>query len=107
MTLNRPSYRPDDALLAGVCAEAARRLGWNVWAIRGLFVVGLFIHAIGTGVVYGVAAVAMGLLLGRGGSASGTEAAGEDGRLRSAPLEERGRRIEALEEKFRSLEEDR
>ena len=107
MTLDRHFYRPEGALLAGVCAETARRLGWNVWAIRLLFVVGLFVHALATGVIYLVAAVAMGLVLGRANttSASGEEAG--DGRLHSEPLEERGRRIQELEEKFRALEEDR
>ena len=97
-------YRPEDALLAGVCAESARRLGWNVWAIRLLFVVGLFIHALAAGAVYLVAAVAMGLLLGRGGVSHGDSES--DGRLKSEHLEERSRRIEALEEKFRSLEKE-
>lgn len=105
MNLDRHIYRPKDALLAGVCAEVARRLGWNVWVIRLLFVVGLFVNALVTGVVYLVAALAMGLLLGR--NAATTTSAGE-GRLHSEPLEERGRRIEELEEKFRALErEDR
>lgn len=97
-------YRPDDALLAGVCAEIARRLGWNVWAIRLLFVVGLFIHAIGAGVTYLVAALAMGLLFGKG-TRDGAHGA-EDGTLRSETLETRNRRIQELEEKFRALERE-
>ena len=43
--------RPAGALLAGVCAGLAQRLGWNAWAIRALFVLGLFIQAIGIGTV--------------------------------------------------------
>jgi phage shock protein PspC (stress-responsive transcriptional regulator) len=59
-------YRPDEALLAGVCAEAARRLGWNVWALRVVLLFGLFLAPVPVGIAYLVAAVAMGLLLGRG-----------------------------------------
>lgn len=102
-------YRPDDALLAGVCAELARRLGWNVWALRALFLAGLLVQTLPTAVVYGVAAIVMGLALAdrrpqSGGSpGEGGEASDE---LRSEPLAERGRRIRDLEEKFRALERE-
>ncbi|MEM1410737.1 MAG: PspC domain-containing protein [Pseudomonadota bacterium] len=95
-------YRPDDALLAGLCAEIARRLGWNVWALRLLFVVGLFVNALVAGAVYLLGAVAMGLLLsGRSSEKTGS------GRLGSEHLAERAERIEALEEKFRALEREK
>lgn len=96
-------YRPEDALLAGVCAELSRRLGWNVWAIRGLFVAGLFLQTLGTAVLYGVAALAMGLILGRSGFGAEEE---EDDSLQSETLEVRGKRIQDLEEKFRALERE-
>lgn len=102
-------YRPDDALLAGVCAELARRLGWNVWALRVLFTAGLLVQTLPTAVVYGVLALIMGLVLGRSGlgasGAPGAEVSASDD-LNSAPLAERGRRIRELEEKFRALDRE-
>lgn len=91
--------RPEDAVLAGVCAELSRRLGWNVWAIRGLFVLGLLIQTLATGVVYLVLALAMHFL---GGGADRKSA--PPGGLGSPDLADRGRRIEELERKFRDLE---
>jgi phage shock protein PspC (stress-responsive transcriptional regulator) len=89
--------RHDDALLAGVCANLAQRLGWNVWALRALFVLGLFIHALGTAVVYLILA----LVLPRTGAA---EPPGPG--LSSPELKERERRIAHLERRFRDLEKD-
>lgn len=97
----RRFYRPPDALLAGVCAELARRLHWNVWALRLLFVLGLLVQALATGALYLVMALIMGIVLG-----------GPDDRppsrrdLESEDLSDRARRIRELEEKFRSLERE-
>ncbi len=99
MKLADDFYRPDGALLAGVCAELARRLGWNVWAIRALFLAGLLIQTLATGVIYVVAALVMGLWLqGRGAKDE------PPGGLASERLGARGRRIQELEDKFRELE---
>ncbi len=101
MNAVRYFYRPPDALLAGVCAELARRLGWNVWAIRLLFIVGLLVQALATGAVYLVMALVMGIVLGRSEDrpAPGPELESED-------LSDRARRIRELEETFRSLERE-
>lgn len=98
-------YRPEDALLAGVCAELARRLGWNVWALRGILVLGLFLAPVPVGIGYLLGALAMSLLLGgRDPLASAEdERAGADRPL-SEELGERGRRIAELERRFRELE---
>jgi phage shock protein PspC (stress-responsive transcriptional regulator) len=98
-------YRPDDALLAGVCAELSRRLGWNVWALRALFLAGLLVQTLPTAVVYGVAALIMGFALAdRSPDAKSGSSASDD--LNSEPLAERGRRIRELEEKFKALERE-
>jgi phage shock protein PspC (stress-responsive transcriptional regulator) len=103
--MNRRIYRPDDALLAGVCAEAARRLGWNVWALRAVLLLGLFLAPVPVGIGYLAAALVMGLLL--ADSSSGVEVKGrrdpEEEPLSEA-LGERGRRIAELERRFRDLE---
>ena len=95
-------YRPADALLAGVCAELARRLGWNVWALRVLFVAGLLVKTIATGAVYLVAALIMGLAM-----RDSEEVRNAPGGLASDRLRERGERIRNLEEKFKDLEQER
>ncbi len=87
----------DDALLAGVCANLAQRLGWNVWALRALFVIGLFIHAIGTAVVY----IVLALVLPKTGSDPDPGPG-----LSSPELSERERRIADLEKRFRDLEKN-
>jgi len=98
VTENHHQYRRhEDALLAGVCANLAQRLGWSVWALRALFVLGLFIHALGTGAVY----VILALVLPRTG---GEEDTGPG--LSSPELGERERRIAGLEKRFRDLERD-
>ena len=101
MTLNhhqdRPPLhpRPAGALLAGVCAGLAQRLGWNAWAIRVLFVLGLFIQTIGTGVVY----ILLAILLPRFGGEKTPEPA-----LKSDQLSERNQRIADLEKRFKEME---
>jgi phage shock protein PspC (stress-responsive transcriptional regulator) len=96
-------YRPDDALLAGVCAELARRLGWNVWALRVLFLAALLVQTLPTALIYGVAALIMGFALAHRGPVTGGSASDD---LNSEPLADRGRRIRELEEKFRALERE-
>lgn len=93
-------YRPDDALLAGVCAELSRRLGWNVWAVRGVFAFGLYLQTLWVAGAYVVLALLMGLLLGDAGADD--EAADEE--LASPEISDRARRIEELERRFRDLE---
>lgn len=92
-----PFRRPDEALLAGVCATVARRLGWNVWALRALAVLGLIIQAPATGVLYLVLAL---LLPWMGDSPP------ESHSLEAPELSERSRRIEDLERRFRDLEQN-
>ena len=91
--------RPEDALLAGVSAEIARRLGWNVWAVRGLFVLGLVVQTLATIVIYAVLAVVMRCMAG-GADRKSAPPAG----LGSPDLAERGKRIEELERRFKDLE---
>jgi len=91
--------RPAGALLAGVCADLAARLGWNVWAIRALFVFGLLIQTIGTGVLYILLAVILPRLEG------GTESEPEPD-LKADVLRERNERISDLERRFRDMERE-
>jgi phage shock protein PspC (stress-responsive transcriptional regulator) len=98
VTSNHPSPRPqraDGALLAGVCATLAQRLGWNAWALRALFVLGLFIQTIATGVIY----LLLALLVPRFATASD-----DPEPLQSADLGPRGERIAELERRFREME---
>lgn len=94
-----PTGRHRDALLAGVCATLAERLGWNVWAVRALAVLGLFVYAIGTAGAYLLIAVVLYWLP----SGRGQDRA--EG-LASPELSERNQRIEELERRFRELEEE-
>ncbi|MFT5141117.1 MAG: phage shock protein PspC (stress-responsive transcriptional regulator) [Lysobacterales bacterium] len=87
--------RPAGALLAGVCADLAQRLGWNPWAIRALFVIGLFIQAIGTGAVY----ILLAILLPRFGTKSAAEP-----ELKADVLSDRQQRIAELERRFKEME---
>ena len=89
--------RPAGALLAGVCASLAQRLGWNAWAIRALFVLGLFIQAIGTGVVY----ILLAFLLPGFDDQSKPEP-----ELKADELSERNQRIVELERRFREMEKE-
>ena len=94
--------RPADALLAGVCAELSRRIGWNVWGIRCLFAFCLFIRPLETGIAYLVLAAIIGLVL------AGTDSKSEPpGGLASENLSKRGRRIADLERKFNELDRNR
>lgn len=94
----RVDRRPDGALLAGVCAGIASRLGWNAWALRLLFVFGLLIKPVPMGLVY----LALAFLLPRMPS-PGSEETGETG-LESEELSVRNQRIADLERRFRDLE---
>jgi phage shock protein PspC (stress-responsive transcriptional regulator) len=98
VTSNHATFRRhENALLAGVCADLAQRLGWNVWALRALAIIGLFVHAIGTGALY----VLMALLL---PWLRGDEAAEPD--LSAPELSGRKQRIADLERRFRDLEQE-
>ena len=89
--------RHDGALLAGVCAALAQRLGWSVWALRALFVLGLFIQAIGTGVVYILLAVLLPKF----------QHEQEPGpALKADELSARNQRINDLERRFREMERE-
>jgi len=90
--------RNEGALLAGVCAAVAGRLGWNVWALRILFVLFLLVKATWAIVAYAVAALALHLIEGRA-----SERRPADG-LASPELSDRAGRIADLERRFRELE---
>lgn len=97
MAAFHPVYRRHpEALLAGVCAELAQRLGWNVWALRALAVLGLFIHALGTGALY----VVLALIL------PWANSDGDDPGLSAPELSDRNQRIADLERRFRDLERE-
>jgi len=102
--------RADGALLAGLCATAARRLGWNVWAIRVLAVIGLLLQPLVVGGGYLLAAVAVGWWKNRDGATAQSKPAGagpkETAGLADSRLEARGRRIAELERRFRALERE-
>ena len=91
--------RHPDALLAGVCAGLAQRLGWNAWAVRGLAVLGLMLHALAAGGLYLLFAILIPVL-----GISSTEAVTRE--LASPELGDRQKRIAALERRFRDLEND-
>jgi phage shock protein PspC (stress-responsive transcriptional regulator) len=90
--------RHPDALLAGVCADLAQRLGWKVWAIRAIFVIGLFIKAIAAAAVYVILALLLPHLRGADEPKPG---------LSSPELSSRNERIADLEKRFRDLENGR
>jgi len=91
--------RVDGALLAGACAGMARALGWNVWALRALFVVFALFKTLWALLAY--AAIALAFQLGRGLHTGDGNAAND---LSSPELAERNRRIAELERRFRDLE---
>ncbi|NND44047.1 MAG: PspC domain-containing protein [Xanthomonadales bacterium] len=91
----KPDQRADGALLAGVCSGLAQRLGWNAWALRALFVIGLFVETIGTGLVYLVLAFIVPRCPG---------AARRSDELASPELQTRKERIADLERRFREME---
>jgi phage shock protein PspC (stress-responsive transcriptional regulator) len=94
--------RPEGALLAGVCAGVARRLGWNVWALRALFVGFLLIKTLWAIAAYAVLALAM-HLLGDGWPGKERRRVADGGELASPELARRNRRIAELERRFRDL----
>ena len=94
--MTHPDRHPD-ALLAGVCAELADRLGWNAWALRALFVLGLAWKTLATAGLYVVLALVVTGLRRHGGRP-------RDEGLASPELNERGARIAELEREFRDLE---
>lgn len=89
--------RHEHALLAGVCADLAQRLGWNVWALRAVFVAGLLIQTLATGIVY----VLLAILLPRFRSGRPRQEA-----LSAPELRGREARIVELERRFRDLERE-
>lgn len=99
--MNRRAWRPEGALLAGVAVELSRRLSWNVWAVRALWVLGLVLQPIAVGVAYIVAAVVVGWLMEPGAGA------GSGDTLEAEELSGRARRIAELERRFSELERER
>lgn len=95
----RKIARHDDALLAGVCAGIAERFGWNVWALRGVFVAFLLLKTLWAIVAYAVLALVF-QLIGSGRPHRRQVAGG----LESPELSDRNRRIAELERRFRELE---
>lgn len=91
----RPQGRRDGALLGGVCSVLASRLGWNVWALRVIFLLALAMQTIATGLVY----VLLSFLLHRidGGTRQKPV-------LKAEELGERSQRIADLERRFRDME---
>ena len=98
-TKTRHYQRHPDALLAGVCADIAQRLGWNTWALRALAVLGLFIDVLVTGGIYLLLAFLLPLLRTRQEAPQAEE-------LSAPELGDRNARIAELERRFRELEED-
>jgi phage shock protein PspC (stress-responsive transcriptional regulator) len=94
--------RAEGALLAGVCASIARKLGWNVWALRALFVVFLLVKTLWAIAAYAVLALALHLLGDRWPGKEPQRDAGS-GELSSPELARRSRRIADLERRFRDL----
>jgi len=93
------TVRAEGALLAGVCAGIARTFGWNVWALRALFVVFLLIKTLWAIAAYAALAVVFWLLHAEW---PGQHKARED--LESPELASRSRRIAELERRFEELE---
>ena len=89
--------RPEGALLAGVCAGIAGALGWNVWALRVLFVLFLLVKSLWALVAYGLLAVLLQM------PAWQRRRPSTPGGLESPELAERSRRIAELERRFREL----
>lgn len=99
MSDGRHHYRRHpDALLAGVCADMAQRLGWNVWAFRGLAILGLFLNVLVTGGIYLALACMLPLIRTKPEQS-------ESDQLSAPELGDRNARIAELERRFRELEE--
>jgi phage shock protein PspC (stress-responsive transcriptional regulator) len=94
--------RTEGALLAGVCAGIAHKLGWNVWALRVLFVVFLLVKTLWAVAAYAVLALAM-HLFGDRWPGKERQREGGSGELASPELAGRNRRIADLERRFRDL----
>ena len=92
--------KADGALLAGVCAGIARTFGWNVWALRALFVGLLLIKTLWAILLYAGLALAFHFF---GGEWPGRKTT--NGGLSSPELSERNERISDLERRFREMEE--
>jgi phage shock protein PspC (stress-responsive transcriptional regulator) len=92
--------RSEGAWLAGVCSRLARALGWNVWAIRALFVVFLLVKTLWAVVAYAGLALTLHVL-----DRHERDGSGEPGGLSSPELSARNQRISDLERRFRDLEE--
>lgn len=97
--------RPDGALLAGVCAGTARTFGWNVWALRALFVIFLLVKTLWAIAAYALLALVMYLLDNKGNPEQRATGRARNGGLASAELAGRNRRIAELERRFRDLED--
>ncbi len=95
----RKLYRPEQALLAGVCAALAERTGWSVWVLRLVLVALLVASAPLVIVGYLIAALLVGLFL-----QPGADRAADKQRLNAEPLQQRQERIDALERKIRGME---
>ena len=91
--------RHDDALLAGVCAGIADRFGWNVWALRAVFVAFLLVKTLWAIAVYALLAIAFHLI---DGERHGRRRPADG--LESPELSDRNERIRDLERRFRELE---
>lgn len=91
--------RAENGLIAGVCAGTARAFGWNAWALRVLFVIFLLVETFWTVLVYAVLAVLFHL-----GRRHRKRRSGDDEGLVSPELNDRARRIDELEKRFRDLE---
>ena len=99
MKAPRKLFRPEQALLAGVCAALAACTGWNVWALRAVLVVLLIVSAPLVIVGYLMAAVLVGLFL-----QPGARRADDEQRLKAESLQRRQQRMDALEQKIRAAE---
>lgn len=82
----------------GVCPELARRFGWDVWAIRAVFVIALLVAPLWAIGAYLLLALLLPRPETRGSRITGGPA------FRSDALRERERRIADLERRFRDLE---
>lgn len=97
--------RSDGTLLAGVCAGTAKAFGWNVWALRALFVIFLLVKTLWAVAAYALLALAMHLLGNKGDPEQRVNGRGRSGGLASPELAGRNRRIAELERRFRDLED--
>lgn len=93
-------------MLAGVCSRLANSLRFNVWVLRGLFVLLLLVKTFAAIVAYVVLALVFQLM--DKGAERGTErksGAGDSPATEPSNLDERKRRIEELDRRFRAWED--